>query len=482
MFVSTASRSLTGAVNLKGIITGLIKLWVLVYPCLVITTVNAQSSELSPVPLSSPASFLELTLEPQSSEITAADAVELLLAQIKIIEAEKSSFAPELGELSYDLGIQLDQLGLHESALDAFMRADQNMKIREGLYSPNREALISKIFEQHVALNDWESAEIALDSNAWLRARNVDASSLAYVEVLQELVRWNLARDHYGVEEEESRSLFRAYADLEEIFDIYDEHELPLDDITLDLAMTLNHMLSLEVLVLDEVRDRGGSAALNRTYFRQARAATSACLSLDSEDIEVKARCAELAERQIRDDLPEEIYIDYSSGQFDQSLSVYSRSYFRGKDILLNQLDILRQTDQNPRTLDTLLKLGDWYLLFGDQRNAEEVYATAWQYAQEIGMGDSIHMQEPRAISTAGLIESLPKLVIGNRNGEAEVAVTIAKNGEIERIEYLDIDIDDEDAIAKLSATLASSRYRPILRNGVPIAAVAYTVSKQVSY
>lgn len=465
---------------MKGVIADIIKFWMLVCPCLLVATVSAQSSE--PSQTLSPSSYSPETLEFEVEDISSVEAVELLLTQIEIVEAENSSFAPELGELSYDLGIQFDQLGLHDDALEAFMRADQNMKIREGLYSPNREALIQKIFEQHIALNDWESAEIALDSNAWLRARNVDANSLAYVEVLQELVRWNLARDHYGVEEEESRSLVRAYSDLEDIFAIYDARGLPLDNLTLDLAMTVNHMLSLDVLVLDSVQGRAGTAALDRTYFRQARAAMTACQSLYSEDIEVKQRCANSAERQIRQDLPEAIFVDYSSGQFDQGLSFYSRSYYRGKDILLTQIEILRETDQDARTLEALMKLGDWYLLFGYQRSAEEVYATAWEYAQSVGLGDSIHMQAPQAISTAGLIESLPRLVVGNRSGEAEIAVTIAKNGEIERIEYLDIDIADEEAIAELSASLAASRYRPILRHGVPIAAVAYTVSKQVSY
>lgn len=436
------------------------------------TGVGAQQPEL--LPLSS--------LEFQNNNTTAIESVEYLLGEIAAVEAVESSFAPELGELSFDLGGQLEQLGLHEEALEAFMRADQNMKVREGLYSPLREPLIRKIFDQHIALNDWESAETVLDSNAWLRARNVDANSLEYVEVLQELVRWNLARNYYDVEEEESRSLVRAYSDLEDIFEIYDAHGLPLDDLTLDLAMTVNHLLSLQVIVLDVVRQREGTAALDRTYFRQARSAMTACQSLYAEQEELRDRCVSAAQRQIRNNLPEAIYVDYSSGQFDQSISFYSRSYFRGKDLLLNQIDLLRETENGSRTLDALLRLGDWYLLFGFQRNAEEVYAAAWNFSQDIGLSDSIHMQEPQAISSAGLIESLPRLVVGNRSGEAQVAVTIAKTGEIEKIEYLDTDIADESAIADLSAALASARYRPILRDGIPIAAVAYTVNKQVLY
>lgn len=418
------------------------------------------------------------------NELSTLDSVELLFEQIRQVEATKSSFDQELGELSFDLGVQLAALGLHEEALEAFQRADQIMKVREGLYSSNREVVIRKIFEQHVALNDWESAEVAMDSNAWLKARNVDANTLAYVEVLQELVRWNLAREHYHIDDEDSRPLLRAYSDLEKIFKIYDSYEMPLDDLTLDLAMTVNHLLSLEIMVLDVTVDRVGvqSQVVDRRYYRQAQAAISACESFYAEDEELKDSCVQAAERNIRQNLPETVYLDYSETGFDQEVAFYSRSYFRGKDLLLDQIELLQQMEDSPRTLDALLKLGDWYLLFGYQRSAEEVYAAAWDFAKEIGMGDSIYMQEPQAISSAALEESLPKLVVGKREGAAELAVTIAKTGEIEKIEYLNTDIADEQAIADLSAALATSRYRPILREGVPIAAVAYTLSKQVTY
>jgi len=470
-------------VNLKSCVARTVIFRVLMFPWLFIFAIYSADAQQVELLSNSPAANLpsDLFLEDDLDQISALESVELLLDQIQTIEAEKNSFAPELGELSFDLGVQLENLGLHDEALEAFQRADQNMKVREGLYSRNREIVIRKIFEQHVELNDWESAEIALDSNAWLRARNVDANSLEYVEVLQDLVRWNLARDHYGVEEEESRSLVRAYSDLEKIFDIYEARDMPLDDQSLDLAMTVNHLLSMQYLILDSITQREGTAALDRQYIRQARTAASACQGF-YEEVEIQSRCANSAERQIRQSQPETVYIDYSAGQFDQSVSFYSRSYFRGKEILLDQIEILRRDNDDSRTLDALLKLGDWYLLFGYQRSAEEVYAAAWEYASGIGLGDSVHMQEPQAISTAGLVESLPRLVVGNRRGEAELAVTIARNGEIEKIEYLDTDITEESAIADLSATIAASRYRPILREGVPIAAVAYTVSRQVSY
>ncbi len=458
-------------------------LWVFICS---INSTSAQSLQSSPSPsaLTSPVTP-PADLDHQSGQDIAVDSVELLLEQIRQVEATKSSFDQELGELSFDLGVQLASLGLHEEALEAFQRADQIMKVREGLYSDNREVVIRKIFEQHVALNDWESAEVAMDSNAWLKARNVDANTLAYVDVLQELVRWNLAREHYRIEDEDSRPLLRAYSDLEKIFKIYDSYGMPLDDRTLDLAMTVNHLLSLEITVMDVTVDRVGvqTQAIDRRYYRQAQAAVSACESFYTDDEALRDSCIQAAERHIHQSLPETIYLDYSSETgFDQEVAFYSRSYFRGKDLLLDQIELLQEIDDDPRTLDALLKLGDWYLLFGYQSSAEEVYVAAWNFAKEIGMEDSIYMQEPIAISSAAVVETLPKLVVGKHEGEAELAVTITKNGEIEKIEYLDTDIADERVIADLSASLASSRYRPILREGVPIAAVAYTLSKQVTY
>ena len=157
-----------------------------------------------------------------NAEILGTDSVVLIMRQIELVEAEENTFSPRLGELSFDLGSQLASLGLHEEALEAFQRADQNMKVADGLYSATREIIVRKIYEQQISLKNWDDAEVALENLAWVKARNLDAMSVDYVQILQELVEWNLARDYYDLDEEDesSISLRRAHADLEKIYNM----------------------------------------------------------------------------------------------------------------------------------------------------------------------------------------------------------------------------------------------------------------------
>ena len=138
-----------------------------------------------------------------NAEILGTDSVVLIMRQIELVEAEENTFSPRLGELSFDLGSQLASLGLHEEALEAFQRADQNMKVADGLYSATREIIVRKIYEQQISLKNWDDAEVALENLAWVKARNLDAMSVDYVQILQELVEWNLARDYYDLDEED---------------------------------------------------------------------------------------------------------------------------------------------------------------------------------------------------------------------------------------------------------------------------------------
>lgn len=444
-----------------------------------------------------------------NSEITVPESVRLLEAQIDEVEQSQSSFDPRIGELSFDLGVQLAELGLNEDALVAFQRSDQNMKIREGLYSENRELSIRKIQEQYIAMKDWESAEEALGEFAWLKARNYDTHSLEYVEVLQEMVRWNLAVDYYLSSFKETSQLISAHDDLKEIYEIYEINNLPIDAKTAELTTSLNHRMALR----DELTATIGLLDSEVEAYRQVTVLKRSCQRQHPMEPDLASDCSQAGEREIRSKTRELNYgvsenqsltntaqpplkafreaqqlavvpiIDNSiEYDFDPIQTYFARSYSRGLNVLSDQFEAWQATGDSENTLQAHLKLADWYLLFGYQQNAEELYASAWTYADKEGLSDQIHMLAPEAISVEGLVPEFPALGTGRIAGNADFAIIINAFGKVERIEVVQSDIENAEVLARLTAEVSMARYRPILREGIPIAAVEHTVSRQVLY
>lgn len=423
-----------------------------------------------------------------NTEISGTESVALLLEQIELVEAAENTFSPRLGELSFDLGVQLSSLGLNEDALGAFQRADQNMKARDGLYAATREIIVRKIYEQQIALKNWDDAEVALENLAWIKARNLDAMSVDYVQILQELVEWNLARDYYDLDEEEDStlSLRRAHADLEKIYNIYQSRGLPFDNRTIELSSAVNHRMATKINLVAAGDRREASGLSSRRLSRRFEVVEGACQSQypDPEFQEISDHCTSLGVQHVRDIEPDTVVFDpWGAGDsYDRADLFFSRSYFRGKDVLLNQLAKYNNLDDKSSALEAILNLADWYLLFGHRNSAQQTYAAAWNYAAEQQLGGLLEMSRPQPISMAGIIHALPELRSGYRQGEAEFAVTIGANGEVIKLEFAETNIEDEAGIAQLAAELSTYRYRPALRQGVPVSADGYLVDAQLFY
>ena len=443
-----------------------------------------------------------------NAEISVPESVRLLVEEISKAEATQDSFDPKLGELSFDLGIQLASLGLNDRALEAFQRSDQSTKVREGLYSESREIPVRKIYEQHLALSNWDEAATSLNTIAWIKARNYDSNALEYVPVLQELIRWSLAEDALEPDDEKAIYLISAHENLSKIYKIYEENEYPLDEDTLDLVVAINHRLALHGVITPNQE-----ALKRRQTGIQVDIAEQACMNQYSGSEDQQESCIDAAKRQIYFNTPkassgvatnqtlantqqlsvkQEFFSsqNWAVNEIDNSIEVdsnpllnfFSHSYFRGKEVLLEQLDKLRVADDDKATLDALLAVGDWYLLFGYMQSALQVYATAWDFAENSGYGESINMQPPVAISTAALIDSLPRLRSGDRAGFMKLSIGVAPTGEVDRVEIVETDIEDEAVVAEIAAEISMSRYRPVLVEGVPVAATKFIVDRQITY
>ncbi len=435
------------------------------------------------------------------------ETVFLLHEELDDAEANGTSFDPRLGELSFDLGAEFAALGLHEEALEAFQRADQNMKVREGLYSENREIPIRKIYEQQLKLNNRAEAEQALNTIAWIKARNYDANSLAYVPVLQELTLWNLAEDAQERDDDRGLYLLSAHSNLEKIYRIYQKNQQSYDSKTLDLLTAINYRLALH-----GVMNENFSRLREQQVWRQVEIAAQAC-QRQFRQVDSAERCMDGASYWVAFNTPEansgvsehqtlgntqqlsalqEFYSSQSwqVTEIDNSIELnnnpdlifFTHSYYRGKELLLDQLDALTESDDKDAALQTLLALGNWYLLFGYMQSASEVYASAWSFATHWQLQALVDMKMPSPISTTALETSYPKLQTGNRQGYLKASLLIAPTGEVGRVDIVQTDIENERVLAELLADLSMSRYRPALDQGVPVAGMGYVIEREVLY
>jgi hypothetical protein len=166
----------------------------------------------------------------------------------------------------------------------------------------------------------------------------------------------------------------------------------------------------------------------------------------------------------------------------DPSQDLFTRSFVRANEVLMEQVEVWSETDDTANTLQAILNLADWNLLFGYQENAEHVYKTAWNFAESANIAELMDMLAPEPISIEGLVEDFPLLGAGSTKGVANFALMINTQGIVEQIEAIESDIEDAEVLARLTAEVSMSRFRPILREGVPIASVTHSVSRQISY
>ena len=415
-----------------------------------------------------------------------ATAEHILALQQSLAELEGSghSFTQQIGELSFELGQQLQSQGLHQQALEAFERADQSIKIESGLYALERETLLRQIHQENLKLQDWETAQSSLLAVAWLNARNADSNDLAQIESLREVALWYLAAEAYGLPGGTENQLRQATATLNQIFEIYEANALLPDAQSMAIYLAVNKRIDfyapdvnagdIQILIIQEERrvDAEVNTAVGNCYRVYSEQPGLARQCAVRQEAAIRAN-SPLNNQNIRQQLEDQMYGDLFLRDAERRGTVAIQKYV---DQAYAKSDLQAQ-------LDASLLYADWNLWIGRNDAAREHYLKAWNHAIELGMLESMQFGSPQLLDLMSFSD-LPAVqsIDGLRTGTLALRVRVKKFGESEEVYVVSFPSGAEAAVAQFVRRFDDVRWRPALEAGVPVTTDDLVMRFQISY
>ena len=263
--------------------------------------------------------------------------VDELLAAIERQESGSDGYAPQLGELYFSLGLALGQQNAVAEALQAFQTAMQIERVNHGLNAIGQTPFLFAVADSHLQLGDRERATDALYAAYRLAINHYGEMNAALLPTLDKLLAWQLEAYHNSAT---AKLGFKHLVDADKI-----------------AAHQLN------VLLANSDSDSQHTAT---DHYRRV--------------IEVNYT---IAEHLREHGLPSDNGFSISTGlAVERTPSTHSQASYRNGKTALEQivLGIERSADSDPQQLaEAVATLGDWYLVFAQQRSAEQAYRLAYE-------------------------------------------------------------------------------------------------------
>ena len=419
-----------------------------------------------------------------AGQTDAAMLVDEISRQIIQLETSAEAFDSRIGELSFALAAQLMELERNNEALEAVSRADQAIKVRDGLYAAEREPLLRFTQDLQIDMLDLEEAELTLYQIAWLRARSIPSTAPEYLPTLLELARWHFARYQRSDLEDSLRELRKSFSFLSDAQEIYESSSVTVDDQFLQLYLAVNYEFSRFTPEMDISTTQIAVAQRDRNRNQLMNLAQQACASAYTAEDESN-HCRRRAEQMIRSAFIAyttlQSYDPYST-QVDQDSLFLARAYQRGHAAIQLAYGRSIELGEQERLLDFTLMTADWYSLFDYRRQAEEIYLRLSTWDIDANKIAQLRLDSPHILPHAELQDLLPKLTSGDELGEMEFTASISDDGEIESLQVTKNSVVDPDAAAALIASVVRTPFRPALANGAPIDYEGYVFSIKNAY
>lgn len=361
------------------------------------------------------AATLALTLTATLLRSPAASAepssVDTLMAAIEREEDRSDAYALTLGELYYALGRALSAEADHSEALDAFQTGMQVERINYGLNALSQLPYLFAIADSHRQLGEVEPATDALYS------------------------LYHIAIDHYG---EQSEELLPTLSKL-------------LDWQLTSYALSAPRAGFKHLIDADKISAHQLSVLLNNAANSERTTSSSALVAGYRQVVAVNYTIAEHLDRHGQ---PGDSGLTFSTGSsLQRTAATNSQASFRNGKMALEQVVMERERGGDPAEMaEAVASLGDWYLMFGQQRSADDAYRLAYQLTQpdsdpdqsesgEAAPDDTAHSASapPSAPSALGeALFALPRAIHfgADENLTIELPVAIDGKGRITAIDW----------------------------------------------
>ncbi len=364
--------------------------------------------------------------------------------RITQIESSGGAWDSNLIESLAALGNLHQSQGEYEAAIAALDRALHISRINNGLNTSNQIELIEQLIESHLALENWESADLYHDYLFYIQEKAYGVNDPSMIPALDELGNWHVQAFRRGVGDPLGMRLSTAI-----------------------ILFNSAARLSRELDALDDARFVAYQHSIANTAYLMV---SNADLMGELDRSQYRSQLDQLRDRLMEDS-------EFLQGGFQA-----------GEQALLEVIALLTDSADSEALAEAYINLGDWYLLAERRRRAEEQYAVAWDLLvvpAETGQAaaDSDQQASVAPVPAFSRISIIPSFIQHgrwlNRPGlerpplsslqaeEVDLSFTVTRSGLVRDIEVLSEETEENAGhFARISRELRRFRFRPMLVDG----------------
>lgn len=343
------------------------------------------------------------------------------------VEAQQSAYATELADLYLSLGSAYVDRQDYQKAIGAFTKGLQIERINHGLQSLSQRPYLLSLAETEGLRGDWKQSRSALNNLYQINRQNYDSLDPRLLPVLDDILHW-LLKTH---RQQPARTGYVSLITAERI------------------GQNIDAILTSDL----EADPQTASERYRQLAFLHYRIA---------EHIS-----------QYGDSNSSGISVTTTASLSDNTQSTSSHLHYqRGKAALEKVVEyrVKQDPDNILQQALAVAELGDWYLLFDRRKSAENAYRLASntlksgnQKPTEVALFD-----QPTMIAFSAS-HSIAK--DGADHPQLEVTMTISAVGKISDIDVVSSEpILSQQQLKNLKRNLRSTRFRPKLADGIPVA------------
>ncbi len=363
------------------------------------------------------------------------DAITNYQTAVEDIELIGGTWDRSLIEELSAIGVLQQQQGNHAEAIQLFDRAIHVNRIHSGLQTLEQIPFVEKMIESHLALGNWDQADIYNDYLFYIQQRAYGPNDPRMIPVLDRLASWNIQAFNIGHGESLGLRLSTA--------------QILLNAATKMVAV---HFGEDDARFISYRRNLANSAFLV------------------SSNPEVMAASQELEYRSAAEML---------TSKLAAPTSQLPGGFRAGETALLEIMEYYSGRENSTYELATALAdLGDWHLIFQRRAEAEDFYAEAWALLEGSERAEEWQQQlfgQVTPIPTfANSVESLftPSIVTDEGNSVqfdyAEVVFDVSISGDPRNIELLTEEtVSNTGHLSRVQRVIRNSYFRPRVENGV---------------
>lgn len=395
-----------------------------------------------------PANGRSLVMASQGDDGAARqDAMTRYREAIAAIEGQEGIFAQALFENLSGLAMQYEKQGEYGRALAEYERAEYIDRINNGLYTPAQIATSERVIGLLEKLNRFDDVGKRLDNYVYMHEKLYGLDSIDIVDALDRQADWQ----------------FRAFR--------MSMRQQPVD------AGMVSYINGLAM-------DSGPQGILQKTQDTWLRAIRLLVENhawnnpmlpvLEDKLLETYVAHASLGRMLYGNNRPYgQPGNSFSAIDGSASADIEYMNFSNGVNVFHRKLHYLKQADTFAVIdyADTLVELGDWYMLFGNRQDALDTYAQAREVMRENDVpaphqAKLLHPQVPVSLTGALVAGHAPQPAGNAHSGWIDLEYTLNRNGRVGKIKMTGASENTgKDVTNQLLRQVRNTQFRPYLRD-----------------